>query len=152
MSNFDERSGVVCCKTDWGEWWQTMEEVYVCIQVPSGSRARDLSVLIKPHTLKVIVQGKVVIDGKLHAPIIEDDSTWTLEDKTQIRILLTKVDRTAGAVWRSLLHEKYTVDSSTFDQMQQKMTLQRMQYENPGMDFSSADITGNYQNGGPQLS
>jgi len=151
MSDFDERSGVVLCKTDWGEWWQTMDEVYVCILVVPGTCSKDIHVSIKPNSLKVVINGQAVIDGKLYAAVIEDESTWTLEDKKQIRLLLTKVNRTAGAVWRSLLTDTYTVDPHTFDLMQQKLTLQRMQYENPGMDFSNADITGNYQNGGPQI-
>lgn len=59
-SNFDERSGVVYCKTPWGQWGQTMEEVYVEVELTeSNIRAREIQCEIKPKYLSVAVRGSV---------------------------------------------------------------------------------------------
>ena len=59
-SNFDERSGVVYCKTPWGQWGQTMEEVYVEVELTeSNVRAREIQCEIKPKYLSVAVRGNV---------------------------------------------------------------------------------------------
>ncbi|KAI0216949.1 NudC domain-containing protein 2 [Lamellibrachia satsuma] len=75
----------------------------------------------------------------------------TPEDKKLLVICLPKSDRTAGSCWKSLLDGQYEADPWTWDQMQQKLTLERYQIENPGMDFSGASISGSYQDGGPEL-
>lgn len=151
MSNFDERSGVAACTTDWGCWYQTMEEVYVEVNLPEGTSSKQVKVSIKPKQLQVIIKGETVIEGELSATIKQDDSVWTIEDKKFLRICLCKVLTTADQCWKSLLKGLYEADQYTYDQMEKKLTLQRYQYENPGMDFSNAEITGNYHGGGPQL-
>lgn len=61
MSHFDETSGVVACMTQWGRWWQTMEEVYVEVPVPHGTTGKEVKCTITPKTLTVLVKGSVVI-------------------------------------------------------------------------------------------
>lgn len=51
------------------------------------------------------------------------------EDKSMIRICLSKAHNTAAHCWPSLLKGKYEVDPFTFDEMQKKLTLQRFQLE-----------------------
>lgn len=61
-SDFDERSGVAYCKTAWGQWGQTIEEVFVEVQISEGNvRARDIQCEIKPNSLLVAVRGDVKI-------------------------------------------------------------------------------------------
>jgi len=51
--------------------------------------------------------------------------------------------------WRSLLAgEVYAADQWTFDQMQKKVTLEKYEIDQPGFDFSSANVSGDYMNGG----
>ncbi|GFO15982.1 nudc domain-containing protein 2-like [Plakobranchus ocellatus] len=95
--------------------------------------------------------GKTVFEGDLFEPVHADEAVWTLEDKRYIRICLSKAHNTAAHCWPSLLVGQYKVDPMTFDAMQKKLTLQRFQFENPGMDFSGAEMTGNYHGGGPEL-
>jgi len=52
-----------------------------------------------------------------------------LEDKTLLRICLPKGDATAKNCWKSLLVGAYEVDPCTYDQMEQKLALQRFQLE-----------------------
>ena len=62
MANFDDRSGFVPCPTSWGQWWQTMDEVFVEVNVPEGTRAKDIKCKITTSHLSVIVSGKALIE------------------------------------------------------------------------------------------
>jgi len=46
-----------------------------------------------------------------------------------VRICLVKADKTAGSCWHSLLTDQFAADPFTADAMQQKLTLQRFQFE-----------------------
>lgn len=151
MSHFDETSGHISCSTEWGRWWQTMEEVYVEVDVPMGTKSKQVKCVIKPKSLTVAVNGKTLIEGEVTNTVKASDSVWTLEDNKLLRVCLLKVHTTADHCWGSLLKGQYEADPHTLDEMQKKLTLQRYQFENPGFDFSNADISGNYQRGGPQL-
>ncbi|KAJ6668024.1 hypothetical protein lerEdw1_016345 [Lerista edwardsae] len=129
-----------------------MEEVIVEVTVPPGTRAREVECSLKSRSLELSVAGKEVLKGKLFDTTIADEATWTLEDKKLIRIVLTKTNRDAGNCWSSLLENEYSADPWVQDQMQRKLTLERFQRENPGFDFSGAEISGNYSKGGPDLS
>lgn len=61
MSNFDERSGMVYCKTSWGQWGQTIEEVFIEVDVTEGTKARDIQCDIKPKAISVTVSNKLLI-------------------------------------------------------------------------------------------
>ncbi|XP_075458033.1 nudC domain-containing protein 2 isoform X3 [Ascaphus truei] len=90
--------------------------------------------------------------GKLFDSTITDEGTWTLEDRKLIRIILMKSNRNAANCWASLLEGEYSADPLVQDQMQKKLTLERFQRENPGFDFSGAELSGNYSKGGPDFS
>ncbi|KAK1209938.1 NUDC2 protein, partial [Pygoscelis papua] len=108
-----------------------------------------------------------LLQGKLFDSTITDEGTWTLEDRKLIRIVLMKTNRDAGNCWTSLLENEYAADPWVQDQMQRKLTLERFQreanfllsiklfsylHQNPGFDFSGAEISGNYSKGGPDFS
>lgn len=152
-SHFDEKSGVVSCKTPWGSWYQTVEEIVVNVNVEEGTRGRDIRVNIKPNHITCTVKGEILFAETLFRGVVVDESTWSVEDKKFLRIFLIKSSKKKeDACWSSLFEGgEYTVDPFTKDQMQKKLTLERFQIENPGFDFSSADISGNYEDGGPYL-
>eukprot|EP00041_Stephanoeca_diplocostata_P001876 m.21899 g.21899 ORF g.21899 m.21899 type:complete len:167 (-) comp12564_c0_seq2:1298-1798(-) len=159
--NFDEKSGIVKSATPWGHWYQTIDEVVVIVNLERGTRAKQLNVSIKPQRLQVILLNspntatdtpdQVLIDGKFRHPILADEALWTIEDSQQLRIVLTKSIRTADGTWDSLLEGQYHVNVADLDSMEKKMTLERFARDNPGFDFSGAEISGNYKNGGPDL-
>ncbi|XP_073476934.1 nudC domain-containing protein 2 [Aquarana catesbeiana] len=150
--HFEEKSGLVPCKTPWGCWYQTMEEVFIEVQVPAGTQSRDVRCRLGIRDLTLAVRDKQILEGRLYDSTKSDESTWTLEDKKLIRIVLTKSNRDAGNCWPSLLEGEYSADPWLQDQMQKKLTLERFQRENPGFDFSGAEISGNYSKGGPDFS
>jgi hypothetical protein len=151
MTDFDERSGAVTVNTVWGSWFQTIDEVFVEINVKEGTRGKDVKCDIGSKKIKVTVLGKVVVDGEFPKPVHADEVLWTLEDKKLLRICLPKAEPSASNCWDSLLIGQYGADAFCRDEMQKKLTLERFQHDNPGMDFSSAKITGNYGKGGPEF-
>jgi len=151
MSHFDEKSGVIASHTEWGSWWQTMEEVYIEVLCAQPIRAKDVKCEIKNKHISLEVQGVSIFQGDLCEPVHADEALWTLEDKVRVHICLGKAHNTAAHCWPSLLKGQYLADPMTYDEMQKKLTLQRFQFENPGMDFSNATMSGNYQGGGPEL-
>ncbi|XP_044517652.1 nudC domain-containing protein 2 isoform X2 [Gracilinanus agilis] len=132
---FEERSGVVPCGTPWGQWYQTLEEVFIEVQVPPGTRAQEIQCGLQSRHVELAVRGQEI-----------------LKDRKMVRIVLTKTKRDAANCWTSLLETEYAADPWVQDQMQRKLTLERFQKENPGFDFSGAEISGNYSKGGPDFS
>ncbi|MGH0149820.1 UNVERIFIED_CONTAM: hypothetical protein FKN15_016094 [Acipenser sinensis] len=133
--HFDERSGVIPCKTPWGLWYQTMEDVYIEVNVLPGTSAKEIKCNLGSKQISLSVKGQEMF-----------------KDKKLIRISLMKTSREAGNCWTSLLEGEYCADPLVQEQMQKKLTLERFQRENPGFDFSGADISGNYAGGGPDFS
>ncbi|PFX23552.1 nudC domain-containing protein 2-like [Stylophora pistillata] len=149
--HFDEKSGTVPSKTPWGNWAQTIDEVFIEITVPKGTRGREIVCDISPKNIKFSLKGQEIFKGELYGTVLADESTWTLEDNELVRIILMKSSRDAASGWKSLLVNEYSADPWTFNEMEKKLTLERFQKENPGFDFSKADITGNYSGGGPKF-
>lgn len=56
--HFDEKSGVVPSKTPWGNWAQTIEEVFIEVNVPKGTKGREISCDIKPKSIKFSLKGQ----------------------------------------------------------------------------------------------
>ena len=77
--------------TPWGEWFQTLQDVTVNVSVPPGSRSRDLDVVMTRTKIKVARKGQApVLEGKLHAEIVEDDSFWSVVDGDTVQFTLQK--------------------------------------------------------------
>lgn len=62
MADFDERSGVVACNTEWGLWYQTLDEVSIEIKVSKAVKAKDIIVKSTTSHLFVSVAGKAKIE------------------------------------------------------------------------------------------
>lgn len=146
MSNFDEKAGVVSHATDFGKWYQTVAEVTITIDLEPGTRGKEVQVTILPRKLKCVVRGRVIIEGKPFGTVIQDESTWTIEDRKLLRIQLVKADeRTKDHCWLSLLEAQFTPDPITLSEMRKKLDLERFQLENPGFDFTSAKLDKHYE-------
>lgn len=59
--HFEERSGVVPCKTPWGSWYQTMEEVFIEVDVPPGTSAKEVKCRLGSKDIELHVKGKEII-------------------------------------------------------------------------------------------
>lgn len=73
-------------------WTQTLQELSLAVAVPTGTKGRDVNVVIGKSKLKISLKnGPTIVDAPLHKPIIIDDSFWTLEDGCQLQFSLSKV-------------------------------------------------------------
>lgn len=62
LSHFDEKSGTVSCTTDWGRWWQNVDEVHVEITSFKNLRTKDVSIKITPNTIKCSCLGNIILE------------------------------------------------------------------------------------------
>ena len=62
MAHFDEKSGLVPCDTSWGTWAQTIDEVFLEINLEEGTKSKDIKVDIGANRLSVNVAGKKILE------------------------------------------------------------------------------------------
>lgn len=139
--SFDEKAVIIETQTPDYAWKQTLEEVTVTIAVDEGTRGKDCNVKIDATHLRVVVKGRTVIDGDLCHGVKASESTWTIEDRRRLVLVLQK--RLRHESWNSLLAGQHQVDPLTKDKMDKQMMLEKFQSENPGFDFSGAEFNGN---------
>ena len=53
VANLEEKFGPVVSVTDWGRWWQTGHEVHIEVDVPEGTKPKELRVDIQPMSIHV---------------------------------------------------------------------------------------------------
>jgi len=73
MANFDERSGIVSCKTEWGIWWQTIDEIFIEINTPVGTKAKEIKCQIKTKQIKVEIRGETLFEVKVFSTLASSD-------------------------------------------------------------------------------
>ena len=61
MSHFDERSGVVYCRTEWGQWAQTIEEVFIEVDVAEGTKSKDICCDMRHRSIAVTVSKREIL-------------------------------------------------------------------------------------------
>ncbi len=62
LSHFDEKSGIVASKTEWGIWWQTVSEVTIQIELETPTKGKEVSVILKPNVLNCFVRGQKLFE------------------------------------------------------------------------------------------
>ncbi|KAK9761813.1 hypothetical protein K7432_013015 [Basidiobolus ranarum] len=79
------------------QWKQTLQEVDIVVPVPEGTRAKDLTVVIKKNHISVGLKNQPpIVEGELCKAVKLEDSTWTLEDRKEVQLHLEKVN---GMEW-----------------------------------------------------
>ena len=58
---FEERSGVVPCGTPWGQWYQTLEEVFTEVQIPSGTCTQDSQCSLQSKHVALAMGGHKIL-------------------------------------------------------------------------------------------
>ncbi|KDN42981.1 putative nudC protein [Tilletiaria anomala UBC 951] len=93
------------------KWSQTLESVQLSVQVPEGTKGKELNVVIKKNGLKFGLKGKdAIIDGELPKPIKEEDSMWSLEDNKLVTIHLEKLSKNEW--WPHVLTKDPKIDTT----------------------------------------
>lgn len=101
-------------------WTQTLDEVTVYIDVPDGTRGKDIKCTILPRHLLIDVRGiGMLIDGDLEEPVRLDESMWTLGIARgmppQIIVTLLKVRKNW---WKHVIVGHPEIDTSKVDSSQ----------------------------------
>ncbi|PIL31882.1 hypothetical protein GSI_06586 [Ganoderma sinense ZZ0214-1] len=103
------------------KWTQQLGDVDITVQVPRGTRARDLSVMIQKKKLSVGLKGKEpILSGELCKEIKLDDSTWTLEDQESILIHLEKFNQQQW--WENVLTHHPKIDTTKIQPENSKLS------------------------------
>lgn len=64
-SHFEERSGIVPCQTPWGQWYQTMEEIFIEVNVPPGTSAKEIKCVLESKQIQLCVKGREVLKVRM---------------------------------------------------------------------------------------
>ncbi|KLO17061.1 nuclear movement protein nudC [Schizopora paradoxa] len=92
------------------KWQQQLGDVDITIQVPKGTRGRDLKVVISKTKLSVGLKGQdPIMEGELCKDIKVEDSTWTLEDQEIVLVHLEKVNSMTW--WENVLKHHPKIDT-----------------------------------------
>ena len=97
----------------WGKFQQSKKsQVLVYVDVPDGTRGKQVQVTMTTRKLKVVVLGKELLAGDLCGAIVVDESTWEMSDG-KVLITLEKQDE---GWWDRVVGSDVPVDTSRFDQ------------------------------------
>jgi len=65
VSYFDEKSGIVPCNTEWGRWWQTVDELHIEITLSVNTKSRDIKVNVTNSSITCQILGKTLFSVSL---------------------------------------------------------------------------------------
>ncbi|CAN1282333.1 NudC domain-containing protein 2 [Linum perenne] len=109
------------------EWDQTLDEVNLYIDRPTGVRPQQFHCVIGSTHLTIGIKGSPpYLDHDLAHPVKTDCSFWTLEDDI-MHITLQKRDK--GQTWASPIKGDAQLDPLSADIEQKRLMLQRFQEE-----------------------
>ncbi|KAI9015076.1 HSP20-like chaperone [Gaertneriomyces semiglobifer] len=102
------------------QWRQTLQDVDVTVQLPKGTRGRDLAVTMQKRRLKAGLKGQEpIMEGELCADIRLDDSTWTVESG-ELLIHLEKVNQMEW--WKHVLTHHPAIDTTKIQPENSKLS------------------------------
>ena len=96
----------------WGKFQQDKTKtVLVYVTVPEGTRGRQCQVTFSTKRLKVVVLGKEVLGGELHAPVVADECSWEMSEGK----LLITLEKQEEGWWDRVVLSDEPCDTTTFD-------------------------------------
>ena len=138
------------------EWDQTLDEVNIYIKPPKilikkyqdeykkqlkpGEKLPELDIKIAPTHLSIGIKGNPpFLNEELGGKVNTSESVWMIEDD-ELHILLCKMYK--AETWTSACKGHQKLDPLAESEMKKKILLERFQEENPGFDFSGAEVNG----------
>lgn len=93
---------------------QTEKEVTVTIPLTPGTSAKMVSVEITASSLRAGLKGKEpVLSGQLFKPIKASESTWCVQDKKELVIILVKTNLKYEEWWPLVVEGQRQIDMKT---------------------------------------
>lgn len=65
VSHFDEKSGIVPCNTEWGRWWQTVDELHIEVRCSVKTKSKDIKINITNSSISCQIFGKTLFSVSL---------------------------------------------------------------------------------------
>ncbi|GAA6054967.1 hypothetical protein JCM3770_004073 [Rhodotorula araucariae] len=119
-------------------WRQTLHDLTVSVPVPSGTRGKQLDVVLRKDYIRVGLKGATpVLEGTLAKEIRVDDSTWTLDDSREVTVSLEKVDQQSW--WPHVVTSAPKIDTTKITPENSKLSdldgetramVEKMMYDN----------------------
>eukprot|EP01041_Mallomonas_annulata_P011517 gene11517-24084_t len=94
-------------------WIQTLKDATVYIDVPLGTRSKDIICTIKPRHLHVAIKGgdMLFMDGNLDDAVKTDDSMWSLVSGEIPQLVIT-LEKTRDTWWKSIIIGDPEIDTT----------------------------------------
>ena len=91
-------------------WTQRLKDVTVTVEVPAGTRGRDVTCKITRSHLLLTVRTApdLVIDADFAKPVVPEDCNWSVED--QCRVVLELAKENAAEWWACVLKGEPQID------------------------------------------
>eukprot|EP01080_Neovahlkampfia_damariscottae_P007919 gene7919-12387_t len=97
--------------TDKYKWTQSLTDVTVTIEIPFGTRGKNINYSNTSTTLKAGLIGKEpFVEGNLSQSIQPNDTIWQIEDKKYLIIYLQKTKKNKW--WSHLLEGEAEIDTT----------------------------------------
>ena len=112
-------------------WKQTVEEVTISIALPPGTRGKDVACTIENKRISVKLRNASVplLEGELCLPVKASESSWSIEDKKLLVIVLQKLKRHDSWSCVVLGQQAGAADDATLEKMKKQMMLEKFQNE-----------------------
>lgn len=99
---------------------QTLADVTVIISFENDIFPKQVKIVAGPFKLTVSVNGNEIVSGDLFAPVHEDESTWYIENRRELCIVLGKQKATEW--WPHVLKTDPKIDVKTLKPEQSKLS------------------------------
>jgi len=100
--------------TDIYYWTQSLEELTVYIDVPSGTRGRDVKCDIHTAHMKLVVNGIVLMEGSFDGTVIADECMWTMSADGGCSVII-HMEKRRKTWWKCVLEGDDEIDCTKVD-------------------------------------
>lgn len=93
-------------------WSQNISDVTVQINLPRKVRAKEMKAEIKTKSIKVSLEGEIIVEGELDERIKPEESFWSIEDETKLVLTLEKASEN---IWKTIFKGDTEIDTKKVD-------------------------------------
>ncbi len=86
------------------DWTQTDTEVEILVKAPSDLQTKNVQVVIKPSSLKIVVNKNVIVDGDLFSNVQPDDCCWVVDTSASgEKAVWITLFKSSPAIWSQIV-------------------------------------------------
>jgi len=100
--------------TDKYYWTQSLEEITVYVEIPHGTRGKDVDCEIHASRMKLAVKGEVLMDGPMDGTVAVDDCMWTLSSDGAASVII-HLEKRKKTWWSCILEGDDEIDTNLVD-------------------------------------